>query len=62
VVSCTCSGAVDHETFSRALSNALRKSGQRGAWIAQGAQGLDHPRLPQFPEGHYLKMILTEIL
>lgn len=61
VVSCSCSGLVDQSLFEGALSKALRRSGRRGVWAVQGGQGEDHPVLPWFPDGRYLKMVVTEI-
>lgn len=61
VVSCSCSGLVSEELFSQSLAKALRKSGREGNWLLRGGQGFDHPVTPQFPEGRYLKMFVTEI-
>lgn len=61
VVSCSCSGLVDQGLFEGALAKALRRSGRRGVWAGQGGQGEDHPVLPWFPDGRYLKMVITEI-
>lgn len=61
VVSCSCSGLVEEDVFAQTLAKALRRSGRRGYWIARGGQGFDHPIAPGFPEGKYLKMILTQI-
>jgi 23S rRNA (cytosine1962-C5)-methyltransferase len=42
------------------LSDALRKATQkRSLWtrgVLKGGHSPDHPTLPQFPEGFYLKM------
>jgi 23S rRNA (cytosine1962-C5)-methyltransferase len=62
VVSCSCSGLVSREEFLESVGKALRKSGRQGRVIALGQAGEDHPMLPWFPEGSYLKMVLTEIL
>lgn len=62
VISCSCSGLVTAEIFEGALAKALRRSGRRGAWSLTGGQGEDHPVMPQFLEGRYLKMVMTEIL
>lgn len=61
VVSCSCSGLVDQGLFEGALAKALRRSGRRGVWAGQGGQGEDHPVLPWFTDGRYLKMVITEI-
>lgn len=62
IVSCSCSGLVTLETFEAALAKALRRSGRRGVWALSGGQGEDHPVMPHFQEGRYLKMVMTEIL
>lgn len=62
VVSCSCSGLVTADIFEGALAKALRRSGRRGVWALSGGQGEDHPVRPYFPEGRYLKMVMTEIM
>ncbi len=62
VVSCSCSGLVDEKLFSDCLAKALRKAGREGQWLVRGGQGFDHPVSPNFPEGKYLKMFVTECL
>jgi 23S rRNA (cytosine1962-C5)-methyltransferase len=61
VVSCTCSGLVSMEEFKESLRKAVLKSGVSAKCLAYGGQGWDHPQLMNFPEGHYLKMVMHQI-
>lgn len=61
LVSCSCSGAVSEQDLVNAVSKALPRAGRHGQILARGQQGWDHPWSMNFPEGRYLKMILTRI-
>lgn len=60
LVSCSCSGAVDEEDLARAVAQAAARDGRRALILGRGQQGADHPWRPQFPEGRYLKMQITQ--
>ena len=55
VVSCSCSGLLDEESFLATLSKAAYRNRVGVRWIARGTPAPDHPMLAEFPEGHYLK-------
>ncbi len=55
VVCCSCSGLLDPEAFAQVLTQASRVSGRVPRWMGQGGHASDHPLLPEFPEGRYLK-------
>ncbi|MCM2278797.1 MAG: methyltransferase domain-containing protein [Oligoflexia bacterium] len=55
VVSCSCSGLLEEESFIQVLSKAAYRNRRPVRWIARGAQSADHPMLLEFPEGRYLK-------
>lgn len=61
LVTCSCSGAVSEEDLLAMMPKVLQRSGREGRLLARGQQGLDHPWDPCFPEGRYLKMLMTEI-
>lgn len=61
LVTCSCSGLVSEADLLEMLPRALARAGRQGRILARGQQGLDHPWDPHFPEGHYLKMILTQV-
>ncbi len=61
VISCTCSGLVQMEDFKNSLRKAILRSGKKAKIICEGGLGWDHPQLVQFPEGQYLKMIMSSI-
>jgi 23S rRNA (cytosine1962-C5)-methyltransferase len=60
IVCCSCSGLLEEERFVEILAKASQKAGgqqnrPRVKWIGKGTQSPDHPMLPEFPEGRYLK-------
>ncbi len=55
VVSCSCSGLLEEEDFTAALSKAAYRNQARVRWVGRGTQSADHPMLIEFPEGRYLK-------
>ena len=61
LVFCSCSGAVDLWSLTRALATgALRANVTAVVWD-RAFQGADHPVSAAFPEGLYLKAILARI-
>jgi 23S rRNA (cytosine1962-C5)-methyltransferase len=55
VVSCSCSGLLEEESFLKVLSKAAYRNRVPVRWIARGSQAPDHPMRIEFPEGRYLK-------
>ena len=55
VVSCSCSGLLEEESFLQVLTKAAARNQRRVRWVARGSQSPDHPMLSEFPEGRYLK-------
>jgi 23S rRNA (cytosine1962-C5)-methyltransferase len=61
VISCTCSGLVQMTDFKNSMRKAIVRSGKKAKVITEGGLGWDHPQLIQFPEGQYLKMIMSSV-
>jgi 23S rRNA (cytosine1962-C5)-methyltransferase len=61
VISCTCSGLVSMTDFKASLRKAVTRSGKKSKIVCEGGLGWDHPQLVQFPEGQYLKMIMSSV-
>ncbi len=61
VISCTCSGLVQMTDFKASLRKAVTRSGKKSKIVCEGGLGWDHPQLVQFPEGQYLKMIMSSV-
>jgi 23S rRNA (cytosine1962-C5)-methyltransferase len=55
LVSSSCSALLEEEDFLSAIGKAARRNGADLRLIARGSQSPDHPTLPEFPEGRYLK-------
>ncbi|MCM2321774.1 MAG: class I SAM-dependent rRNA methyltransferase [Oligoflexia bacterium] len=55
VVSCSCSGLLEEESFLKTLSKAAYRNRRAVRWIGRGTQSADHPMLLEFTEGRYLK-------
>lgn len=55
LVSCSCSGLLTEEDFNETLAKASHRSKREIVGFGRGAQAKDHPVLPRFPEGRYLK-------
>lgn len=58
-VSCSCSGLLSEDEFFEALAKSARRAGKQMLAIARGGHAPDHPVLQSFPEGRYLKMLVT---
>lgn len=56
VVSCSCSGLLDEESFKEAIRKAIQRNGWQARNLTRGGHAADHPTILQFPEGFYLKM------
>lgn len=58
----SCSGLVKEEMFREMLINAARDASVRLVVLGEYPQPCDHPVLPAFPEGKYLKTSLVQVL
>jgi 23S rRNA (cytosine1962-C5)-methyltransferase len=57
----SCSSHVDRATFLATVHEGVAEAGRRFALrVLQGA-GSDHPVIPQFPEGNYLKFAVGDL-
>ena len=55
LVSASCSPPVDYESFVEILQGAAAEAGRSIQMTRSHLQSVDHPILPAFPEGRYLK-------
>ncbi|MCI0340681.1 MAG: class I SAM-dependent rRNA methyltransferase [Planctomycetales bacterium] len=55
LVTCSCSGLVDEETFERTLMGAAIEAGREIQVVERRSQPGDHPVVPACPESRYLK-------
>ena len=62
VVSCSCSGLIAESDLLDAVQKAMKKNELQGKFVARGESSADHPKLPGFFEGSYLKMIMHQVL
>jgi 23S rRNA (cytosine1962-C5)-methyltransferase len=60
-VLCSCSAAIGHAEFARALALGARDVGARATILERHSQGPDHPVPAAFPEGLYLASVISEI-
>jgi 23S rRNA (cytosine1962-C5)-methyltransferase len=60
-VTCSCSAAMDETEFLRMLAFAARDAGREVSVMRVGKQAPDHPILPGFGEGAYLKTIFARV-
>lgn len=61
VLTCSCSSHLDPRSFLELLRAAARDAGRRAAVREVRGAGEDHPVVPWFPEGRYLKAVLLEV-
>ena len=59
IAAASCSSHVDAEAFLGALRDAAVQAGRRLRVLEVRGQPADHPSLPAFPEGRYLKLIIA---
>jgi 23S rRNA (cytosine1962-C5)-methyltransferase len=55
IICCSCSQLLEEEAFAQVLAKAAQRNGRQTRWIGKGGHSSDHPFLPEFPEGRYLK-------
>ena len=53
----SCSSHVRAEAFLKTVQQGVRSTGRRFELDLQRGAGFDHPTLPAFPEGDYLKFV-----
>jgi len=58
---CSCSGLVDMKEFSWILRGAAHASGRRIQMLRKSGAGGDHPVAAEYPEGEYLKCIISRV-
>lgn len=61
LVTCSCSAAMSETDFLRMLSLASGDVGRELCVLRVGKQGPDHPLLPSFGEGSYLKTVFAVV-
>ncbi|MBW2734271.1 MAG: class I SAM-dependent rRNA methyltransferase [Deltaproteobacteria bacterium] len=59
--SAICSQLVNSEEMLRLIAQAAKDEGRVARLVHSGGPGADHPRLPAFPEGDYLKFVICEL-
>lgn len=57
----SCSSHISREMFEQTLLQAARESGHVLQVLERSGAPFDHPRLLAFPEGDYLKVLLTRV-
>lgn len=62
LVSCSCSGLVDPETFLRALGQAAQQAGVAIQLAELRGAAADHPTAPAHAEGRYLKVAICRVV
>jgi 23S rRNA (cytosine1962-C5)-methyltransferase len=61
LLSCSCSGLISNDDFRNIMMNAARDVGKPMVLLADYPQPFDHPTLPAFQEGRYLKSFLLQL-
>jgi 23S rRNA (cytosine1962-C5)-methyltransferase len=61
LVTCSCSAAMNETEFTRMLAFASRDAGRELCILRVGRQAPDHPLLPGFGEGSYLKTVFAVV-
>ncbi|MDZ7800177.1 MAG: class I SAM-dependent rRNA methyltransferase [Trueperaceae bacterium] len=61
LASASCTAQVSPDAFEAALQDGLAAAGRTGEIHHRGGQPLDHPVRPAFPEGRYLKFVITRL-
>jgi 23S rRNA (cytosine1962-C5)-methyltransferase len=57
----SCSSHVDREAFLATVHDGVREAGRRAELRELRGAGFDHPAIPQFPEGGYLKFAVLAL-
>jgi 23S rRNA (cytosine1962-C5)-methyltransferase len=61
LLTCCCSGLVDHATFLDTVGRAVRQAGRVAQIFRVTGPGGDHPVLTDAPEGDYLKAVWARV-
>ncbi len=61
LVTCSCSGSVNVDTFLRAVSAGVRDAGRDASVLAVRGAATDHPSPVAFAEGRYLKCVVARV-
>lgn len=62
LVTCSCSGLVSEEEFTRFVSKAAHRQGKRLQILERSGPGADHPVMSNCPEGRYLKVLWARVM
>jgi 23S rRNA (cytosine1962-C5)-methyltransferase len=62
LVTCSCSFHVGPDLFRSVVADAAHDAGRRLRLIEERAQNVDHPILVGYPESHYLKCLVCEVV
>ena len=57
----SCSSHVGREAFVATVRDGAREAGRRAEIAEMRGAALDHPVVPQFPEGDYLKFAVVNL-
>jgi 23S rRNA (cytosine1962-C5)-methyltransferase len=57
LITCSCSGAVSEARFREAVLQGAKRARAELVFLESGGAGPDHPLIPEFPEGRYLKVL-----
>lgn len=61
LVTCSCSAGMRLDEFQRTVAKAAAHAGRRVQMLHIAHQAPDHPMIPAFPEGHYLKCLVLRV-
>jgi len=61
LVSCSCSGRIDTQTFLRMIAHAARRAGRIATVVELRGPGPDHPTAPAHDEARYLKVAICRV-
>ncbi len=61
LLSCSCSAALGMNDLLRVMALSAKEASRNVQVLKLGIQGPDHPTLPAFPEGRYLKYVLMKV-
>jgi 23S rRNA (cytosine1962-C5)-methyltransferase len=62
LASASCTSQVSARDFRGALAEAARQGGRRLLVLHDAGQAVDHPVPAHFPEAHYLKFVVSQVL
>jgi 23S rRNA (cytosine1962-C5)-methyltransferase len=62
LASASCTSQVSGRAFHQALAEAARQAGRRLLIVHEAGQPIDHPVPAHFPEGRYLKFVISRAL